>query len=68
MKTRDDIKKMFNEHELEGIVNNFTRAELAEMYLKVYGIEPASNHPKKRLAQDIKRYFDAIDRAISLKP
>lgn len=62
----EEVERIFEEGRLEEIVQQYTKAQLTEMYYAVYKAKPLSAAGKERIAHSIRQHFHNIDRTRAL--
>lgn len=64
--TSERIVSIFNENDLDTIVNRYSKQELIDMYLTFYSSKPLASYNKIRIAQNIYHYIYTMDRTKAL--
>lgn len=49
------------------VINHFTKAQLAEMFVEIYGFEPRSNQDKTSIFEDIRNARNSYERVLAFK-
>lgn len=64
--TEKEIIEIFEENDLDAIVNQYSKQELTDMYLTFYSSRPLSSMKKRRIAQSIYHFIYTQNRAKAL--
>lgn len=64
--TQEEVMKIFEENNLDIIVEKYTKQDLTDMYLTFYSSKPLSSYDKMRIAQTIYHYIYKLNRTNSL--
>lgn len=62
----EEVERIFEDGRVEEIAQQYTKAQLTEMYYTVYRSKPLSAANKERIAHSIRQHFYNIDRTKAL--